>query len=128
MRKPLSIIVAACFLLISTLANFSTSYATTTEAPSTEIVVEASAHSQIVHDSIEPTSVDENQTAEQKDDCPCKSHHGAAKFLCGVTLALLDDASAMDIPAPTKTGYMLIKSAAVPSFVDRLKRPPRTLL
>ncbi len=128
MRDVLSISVAACFLLISALANFGNTYTSAEQAQISEAqIVVASATEAQAKPADEALSNDIQTTAED-DGCPCKEHHGSAKFLCGVALAMLDNPTALHSPVPTKAKYMLVKSAAVSDYVDRLKRPPRNFL
>ncbi|NKB52268.1 MAG: hypothetical protein GKR97_08610 [Rhizobiaceae bacterium] len=128
MRDVLSISVAACFVLISALANFSNTYASEKQdqMSGTQIAVISTPEVQSIP--ADEASTGENQASVEDDDCPCKNHLGSAKFLCGVALALLDNPAALHSPLPSKTKYMLVKSAAVSDYVDRLKRPPRTIL
>jgi len=128
MRNALSITVAACFLLIATLANFSNSYAAAGKVVPTDGPAVFQAESDLRITSVDAAVKQELQAPQSKEDCPCKLHHGMAKFLCGVALALPDNSASIHTPSPTKTRYMLIKSTAVSDYVDRLKRPPRTVI
>ena len=124
----LSIVVAACFLLIAGLANFSSSYAALEVGKTEESQFISVTHSDTSSVKVDDANSPELQSAKKDDDCPCKHQNWGAKFLCGLSLATLDDPATLYAPSRVKTRDMLIKPASVSDFVDRQKRPPRTIL
>ena len=128
MGKLVSTSLLVAFMLISALANFGDTHMST--GHSSSVAIESAA---LVGN--DPTSAPDpilpdtdNKAVSEKDDCPCKKEHSASKFVCGVTLALADPAETLHTPMPSKARFVLSKSASIPDFVDRLKRPPRTIL
>ena len=128
MGKLVSSFLLVAFMLISALANLGDTHLGASSAGSVanETVVLVENETQ-PHPTQTLTDMGENAVAE-KEDCPCKQDHSASKFVCGVTLALADTAATLHTPMPSKTRFVLNKSASIPDFVDRLKRPPRTIL
>ena len=128
MGKLVSTSLLVAFMLISALANLGDARLGAGHAQDVTV-----ATATLIDDDTTSTpspampDMDDNAVAE-KDDCPCKQDHSASKFVCGVTLALADGATTLHTPMPSKARFMLNKSASIPDFVDRLKRPPRTIL
>ena len=119
-------ILLSCFVLVSALVSFGTSYS-------------ASADEPVAHEKTLVASIANPATAKflindagkldmQDDDCPCKKQSGATKFVCGVTLAFSNNATMLHSPSTSKTRYAISKPTTLQSFVDLLKRPPRTIL
>ena len=128
MGKLVSTSLLVAFMLISAFANLGEAHKSMGQADG--VVIEAAALMQNDAPSYPSPvlpDIDGNAVAE-KDDCPCKQDHSASKFVCGVTLALADTATTLHTPMPSKARFVLSKSASIPDFVDRLKRPPRTIL
>lgn len=128
MGKLVSTSLLVAFMLISALANLGDARMGTGHANSMALETAALIENETPSN---PTPIvsdmDENAVVE-KDECPCKQDHSASKFVCGVTLALADTATTLHTPMPSKARFVLSKSASIPDFVDRLKRPPRTIL
>ena len=103
MRKVLLTLTLVCFALISAFANIGEN-----SAHASEHVIE--------------------QTQTLKDECPCEKESSASKFVCGVALALPCHATMVQPPLRTKSRFVLSDTAGLKSFVDLLKRPPRTSL
>ncbi len=124
MRKSLSILLLACFVLISTSVSYISSHAA---APDYQSSQAALMLDQVVLDVIPLEPVFDGDDTENS-KCSCKEKAGTTKFVCSVTLAISCDAFALHVPAHKKARYPHIGSFAPQSFVDELKRPPRTSL
>lgn len=128
MGKLVSTSLLVAFMLISALANLGDAHMSASHTHEVPIAAAAFMDDDTASNP-SPVALDtEGKTVVEKDECPCKQDHSASKFVCGVTLALADGATALHTPTPSKARFMLNKSASIPDFVDRLKRPPRTIL
>ncbi|MEP1089405.1 MAG: hypothetical protein ABJH63_01140 [Rhizobiaceae bacterium] len=115
-------------MLISALANFGNAHMSTGEKSSNSVEAVVLVDKSAPSDDAPMHSHGNDLALAEKDDCPCKKDHSPSKFVCGVTLALLDSAAALHTPNASKARFVLNKSTSVPDFVDQLKRPPRTIL
>ena len=106
----LSIVVAACFLLIAGLANFSSSYAALEVAKTEESQIVLVSSPEIPSAIADDAGTSELHSAKKDDDCPCKHHNWGVNFLCGLSLATLDDPAALYVPSAVKTRFLPISS------------------
>lgn len=128
MGKVVSTFLLVAFMLISALANLGDAHLGSNQAGSLAIETAAMIEDEASSQPAPLMSQMGEKAVAEKDDCPCKQDHSASKFVCGVTLALADTAATLHTPTPSKARFVLNKSACIPDFVDRLKRPPRTIL
>jgi len=124
MSKFLSIAVLVCFTLISALANIGDSDAGSFGEEQVQTQLPTEQQSNL----LAALLMDVDRSGSQKDECPCEKESSSTKFVCGVALALTSPAAIVHPPVREKSRYAVYKPAALKSFVDLLKRPPRTVL
>lgn len=121
--------VLAGFLLISALANIGNNYAVAnTELDANSAKIEAALADQGSLGSNFGGSHRDEIAADEDGSCACKSDIDSKKFTCGVTLALPAQSDGFE-PIPfQKSRVSCFETTGFKSFVDLLKKPPRTFV
>lgn len=104
MGKLFSIFILTGFMLISAFANFGNSYAFAGTGDQSGINL--------------PAITDE-------DRCPCEEDSDSTKFVCGVTLALINQPHVEQPQNPGASRVVLYDTTCPKNIVSLLKRPPR---
>ncbi len=128
MRRFVSIALLLCFALMSASASSGIGFSELNDDRDLRNEIAISAVSDPLDGSSVRDATLDNQTDLLDDDCPCKKETAATKIVCGVTLAFSNNAATLDSPPLSKARFALSKSSIPKSFIDHLKRPPRTIL
>ena len=125
MRNLCAIIILFGFTIVSALAGADSHLKATKDRSVAQI-----AQSQAGYDNQDLLSAIEvvDASNESGKECPCKHKEGPASLVCGVTLALQNSAQPLRSLSPSETLDALSVASIAPEFIDRQKRPPRTIL